>query len=393
YPSALGRVAGGVTSFRDETFVVSRIGGGWQLDYQAVTDDADGLSWQGTLGLQTPTYDRSDGLSVPVSPHVRLDSGVVALDPAVTYRSQLGVVDPSITGLVQPTRRTMLRGVVERGTFSNDRWIMSDLANSLSVVGDGADSRNWYRADRGSASIDHLWDGVQWSSDWHLGILVERAWSVGPDSGTRREPWSFVDHASLEGMLRPNPAVVRGTISSVQGGAVATWTGERASAAVSADLEASLRSPTSAPTSGGPASAEFVQGILNGFLTVPTVGAQRYHLEVHAVATEGSAPPQRWAYLGGTGTLGTLGMLQLGGDQLFLADSRYEIPISAVSIPFAGSPVLALRHVVGSAGIGHVGDLRQLIGVRLSCAPVEGELLMDTATRRVQASLGWSFVR
>src|ERR1019366_782837 len=48
------------------------------------------------VGLRTPGYDRVDGLVVPYGPTVSIGDDRVTLDPRITYRSQLGKVDPSL---------------------------------------------------------------------------------------------------------------------------------------------------------------------------------------------------------------------------------------------------------------------------------------------------------
>src|SRR5207248_651966 len=89
-----------------------------------------------------------------------------------------------------------------------------------------------------------------------------------------------------------------------------------------------------------PASNHFSQLTLDGQVRFPTFGTQRFRLEAHSVLTGGKAPPQRWAYLGGDGTIAMLHTLELGGDQLLFLDSRYEIPLSSIVLGQAGSPTL-----------------------------------------------------
>jgi hypothetical protein len=68
--TTLGRVAGGVESRRDETFIVHRddAGARYTLDYQSDREDEREpmFSLTGVFGLQNPSYDRVDGLSLGV---------------------------------------------------------------------------------------------------------------------------------------------------------------------------------------------------------------------------------------------------------------------------------------------------------------------------------------
>ena len=59
----------------------------------AATAQTDRLDFPGLFGLGFPGYDRANGLSVPVSASFAVNSRIT-LDPRVTYRSQLGRIDP-----------------------------------------------------------------------------------------------------------------------------------------------------------------------------------------------------------------------------------------------------------------------------------------------------------
>jgi hypothetical protein len=332
---------------------------------------------------------------------LQTDSMRYVLDPAVTYRSQLGVVDPSLDATYQFNRLTAFDVSAERGTFTNDGWIKTDAVNSVTSLWDGSDARNWYRADRGSITGRRKWEGLNGTLEPSLGFDVERAWSVRPDSDPTGGPWSLFDRKAadsadsrLNGRLRPNPPVTRGTISSIDIGLHGDWSDEGVVAKMDTKVEVALHAPGGLDDDGqAPSDTRFTQETFNGTVIFPTFGVQRFRVEVHAVGTEGAAPPQRWAYLGGSGTLGTLNMLQLGGDQLLLVDSRYEFPLTAIKVPVVGSPVFALRHIIGSAGVGHLPALTQIVGVRLALVPFETELLMDTSKRKVIGTAGISFVR
>ena len=77
-----------------------------------------------------------------------------------------------------------------------------------------------------------------------------------------------------------------------------------------------------------PRDATFTQGTLDGDVSFPAFLNHTFELHAHAVVTGGDrAPPQRFAYLGGGGTLPTLELLEMGGDQLFFVDSRYIVPL------------------------------------------------------------------
>ena len=52
------------------------------------------------------------------------------------------------------------------------------------------------------------------------------------------------------------------------------------------------------------------------------------------VATQGdSVPKARYAYLGGTGTLRSLELLEQGGSALLYVENRYTIPLAILTVP------------------------------------------------------------
>jgi hypothetical protein len=188
-----------------------------------------------------------------------------------------------------------------------------------------------------------------------------------------------------DGMYRPNPQIPGGDVTSITAGAGYQWAAGRVKARLDADLEV----PVS--VSNG---ERFVQTTVDGRVDFPTFGLQKYRFEIHSVTTAGDAPGQRFAYLGGSGTLPTQDtLLALGGDQLLFIESRYEIPVPQLPLPFVGPPTLTFRHILGSAGVNALPDLTQIIGVRASVRFLRAQWLMETGTRKTKFSAGVSFSR
>ena len=113
------------------------------------------------------------------------------------------------------------------------------------------------------------------------------------------------------------------------------------------------------------------------------------------VATPGdTAPPQRFAYLGGSGTLPTIrDPLSLGGDQLLHIDSRYEIPFPRVAIPFIGPPIVTVRHRVGSAGVQRLPRFVQNVGLMATLSFLRIEYAIAPATRKDHVGISLAFGR
>jgi hypothetical protein len=371
--------------FRDFTYEITPIPEGFALDYRTRrADPSPPVSWPGVFGIGVPLYDRSNGLSLGGGPLISLDTGRIEIRPRLTYRSQLGRLDPRVEARIQIDRRSFIDVVAGRETVTNEGWIWSDVFNSLSVIGSGLDTRNYYRADRLDVSLRRAWDTPTLRIEPFVGGRGERAWSVRPDSGATGGPWSVLGRHSEKGMLRPNPRIDAGEIASIIGGARIQWESQAIRSAIDVGNEIAVRSP---------GSERFAQLTVNGTISFPTFRAQHYRFDAHVVLTSGQAPPQRWAYLGGAGTIPLLHLLEQGGDELLFLDSRYEIPVDRLMLPLVGSPTFTLRHILGGAGVQHLPRLEQRVGVRIAVSALRIEVITDPVTRRAHVGFGVAFVR
>lgn len=378
YRSRLAEIGARVESFRDFTYDIVPTDGGFALSYRAVGQPGPStLAWVGALGLALPTYDRSNGLSFGVAPPLAVPDTRIVLEPRVTYRSQLGRVDPSITVDDSVTERTTVRLEAGRTTASNDEWIRPDLVNSVHFFAVGDDARNYYRATRGELSVEHRWNSVNGSLIAHVGAQAERAYSVRPGDSATSAPWTLFDRGGHDDALRPNPNIDPGNTGSFVGGLEWSWASQGMTVDTRLDEELGAFDPDCS-TCALNSYQRFAQTTVDGRVSFPTFGAQTFQVHAHAVvSSNGAIPRQRWAYLGGPGTIPTLELLELGGDHLLYFDARYATPLSMLSLPFVGPPTLALREVIGGADVGGFGSLRQAIGPRLSLGFFYGEFLVD----------------
>ena len=387
YPSSLAIVRGAAISYRDFTFDVTATAGGYSLSYRELRGYASPpLTFPGVYGLRIPSYDRSNGATIPFAPLITFDTGRVEIEPMVAYRSQLGVVDPSLDVRLLASRRTRLDVNAARGTFTNDAWIWKDLVNSLGSFFSGKDTRNYYRADRAELSAFRMWE---WSTTRivpYLGARWERAESVRPDSSANGGPWSLFDRTDrVNGMLRPNPSIDGGHIASALIGTSLDWVSQDVSFAMDLGGEGAFTAPR---------DKRFFQATLDARLRFQTVAQQSFQLDAHFVATAAdTAPRQRWVYLGGSGTLPLLDLLSLGGDQLFYMESAYTVPLRSINLPFVGMPFLTLRHVMGTAGVSRLPDFEQDVGARLSISLLRVSFDIDPATRNTEVGVGLSIAR
>ena len=392
YPSALATIRGGTQCWRDHTFQPTQTGRGIALDYRALShvEPIRFVTLPEIFGVRIPSYDRVNGLSLPFGPRLTPTgsglAGRLTIDPVVTYRSDLGAIDPSVAVRYEQSRRAAFEVSALRGTFTNDAWIRGDIVNSVITLVTGSDVRNYYRADRGEARMIRLWEGEMFEHEPFLGVRTERGWSVGPGPDATSEPWSLLGRGDREeGTLRPNPPVVRGRLSSGLLGSRLRWE----SGEVQLKSDALIEAPFDSPVDGN-----FVQGTLDFGIAFPTFGTHRLSFEAHGLLTLGdTAPPQRFSYLGGSGTLPTFDLLEFGGDQLLFTESRYSIPIERIIIPLLGSPTVTFRHMLGAAGVGSLPRLEQNLGVRLSIFAFKVDYTVDPRTRETDLSFGVSVGR
>lgn len=383
YPSSLARADSGTESFRDVTYEITRSADGrLQLDWRTVSSYAvDKLTFPIVFGFRLPTYTRVDGLGLPWGPRFMLDTGRIVIDPLITYRSDLGEIDPSLTARLGLGRLTSLEVRAARGTLTNDGWIQSDISNLLSTLVSGRDYRNYWRADRGEALLQRRWERAATLLALEVGGRTERAWSVNAGG-----PWSAFGRNDVEdGILRPNPPVTHGRITSALAGGRFDWERQAVTFTSRVLTETSLDTPD---------DSRFTQATLDAGVAFPAFRNHTYSLEAHAVHTFGDRPPpQRFAYLGGSGTLPTFDLLEFGGDRLLFFESRYSIPIERIKIPIAGSPVIILRHMIGMAGVDSLPPFEQNLGLRVRVGPIKVDWTIDPVSSDTKFSVGLALVR
>jgi hypothetical protein len=339
------------------------------------------------IGFRIPSYDRVNGLTLPWGPNLSLGDGRVDLDALVSYRSHLGNFDPSIEGSFRPGYNNEIELYIGRGTFTNDAWIRSDLMNSGAAIFVGTDARNYYRADRASLRFIRTLTTGNYTLTPFLGGNIEKDWSTGSRQPTRR-PWSAFGRSDTLRMLRANPAVVKGNLASVLIGTGMEYFRGEVDAKLSATVEHAFRSPVERcvfTPGGGPCEigeGSFTQGTIHGEVFFPTFGTQTFSFRGHTVLSRDTVSPQRFAYLGGAASLPTVDLLALGGDRLFYAEGEYMIPINRIMLRMLGSPFIALRYAVGSAGIRELPSFIQNIGIGAGISFLRVDYHIDPAGDR-----------
>ncbi len=353
------------------------------------------------IGLRTPSYDRVNGLTIPWGPKLTLGEDRLEVDAIVSYRSHLGNWDPSLEGVFRPGYRNEIKLYVGRGTFTNDAWIRSDLINSAAALFVGSDARNYYRADRATLRLSRTFTSSAFTLAPFLGGNFEKDWSTG-SLDPQKSPWSIFGRTHRLKMRRLNPAVWKGEITSILGGSAVDFFRGELDGKLEATVEHAFRAPFEGCVfpPGGPiciaGRTSFTQATIHGTVVFPTFGTQTFAFRTHAVVPRDAAPPQRYAYLGGAGTLATIDLLAMGGDRLFFAEGEYKVPIERIILGPVGSPFVALRYAAGSAGVGELPSLVQNLGLGVGVSVLRVDYSIDPAgnrspfSRRSAFSLGVS---
>lgn len=391
YESSLATISAGVRVFRDFTYAIAPIDGGYALRYRSlvIPTEATGWSFPGVYGVASPEYDRSEGLALGFAPRYAMHDVPLVLAPKVTYRSQLGEVDPSLGLEYTFSRTARLTARVERATLSNDRWIRTDLLNSFDFLYSGSDVRNYYRASYGESRLNRTWEFVRGDFTPYVGARIENAQSVRPGLSATGGPWTLLDRSDdeREDRLRPNPAIDEGNTYSGLIGGVFHWADAGLITRVRIDGEIGTYDPRFATST----RATFGQATLQGHLEFPTFSQQFVAMDGHFVATtSGVTPRQRYAYFGGSGTIPMLDLLSEGGDELIYVDGRYVIPLHWFTLPFVGSPAVTLREILGGAAVRKFPSIHQAVGARLALKMFYGEILVDPDTHRTSGGVGIS---
>jgi hypothetical protein len=388
YNSTLATVRGERVCFREGSFAVTVAeDGSLDLRYQPTgAGRVRGIAFPSFYGFRTPAYDRVNGLSLAWGPAVQFDDGRYVLDPRATYRSDLGAVDPSIAARVALGRAFTLEADAARGTFSNDRWIRSDVVNAVSTFGLGTDTRNYYRADRAEGRLVRTIDAAPGPVSLYGGVRSERASRVGPDSSSVSAPYSVFNRRDrVQGMLRANPQTPAGRITSAVVGAASEFTTGDLVATTSLAVE----SPFDAPGGG-----RWLQVTADAQTAFAGFRAHRVEAGAHVVLTRGDpTPPQRYAYLGGPGTLQTEDLLAFGGDALLFVDGVYLVPLTRVRIPVVGSPSVGVRYAAGSAGVRELPKFMQNVGVRVALGLARVDVIVNPATGEANVGVGVTALR
>lgn len=352
YPSELAVVQRGIRSEPNAPYEVERLEDGTLLIRG--TTGRSVLLLEGLYGFGMPTYDRVDGVTVGVGAGLLLPRIELA-EPVLRARADYRARREKFTGAAElaVTRgRTTASVGAARATLTNDRWLRSDLVNSISFLVLGDDYRDYYQADRAYAELRRSVERGSRTITAFLRGQIEDARSLSAGS-----PWT------VRGTPRADNLIVEGERTT--------------SALLGLDLEWThslhvVRTDATVELAGRVLNGEhdFARYTVDAEWAMAALADHTLELWLHfqgPLPGTTRLPTQRWTLLGGAGTLYTFDIAQFRGDRLAFVHTLYAIPLpTRFRMRVLGVPALDLIHSIGMAWTENVSPgFEQNIGIRL----------------------------
>lgn len=359
-----------------------------------VRDDAGNLVVEGTnkrpalklggiFGVQNPEYNRVDGLRLEFGPSFLLPpfAGVEpSIFASIGYATERGDIIKRAGIGMERRRSTLTFGWEDDITLTNDRWIRSDLKNSLSFIWNGKDYRNYYAAERIYGEFSRILE---------KGDRTTRYWIRG-----QREDASPLTAGNPFVVLKPdsirsNPIIPESSVTSLIAGAESNWTGLSSAWNITGWVE----------TAGGAlvdSDHAFNMFALGALYAMKAIANHTLEIEGNfrgPLPGTDELPQQRWTHVGGSGTLYTYDVAQFRGDRLAFIESEYTIPFTErLKLPLLGVPQLRLMHNIGMAwSNGGDSGFEQNIGARIQVTVGYVRYIMDPRTGEGKFGAGVSF--
>lgn len=353
------------------------------------------------LGFRIPEYNRVDGFApawgFTLSARPVLAGFAPGVRGHVGYRTEPGEITGGGSAFLEGDR-LLFEGGWSRLTRSNDRWIRGDLRNSVDFLLDGDDMRNYYDADVAFGLARYRFGSEEAERSVDVGVRYEME---DASSMRRHSPWTIFG----DDTLRTNPRIDAGEIGSFIPFVAAEWLTPRTATDARVELESgSFTSDTDplvcAPDEECPAAtADFTRLRIDSEFAMQALLDHTLEIELQFMLPVGGDEPlprQRWAMLGGSGTLRTVEDAAFHGDHLAYSETEYLIPLRFIALPRNIVPSLELIHMAGLAWTGdrtEDEDLIQNVGARLNVSALFARWLIDPASgdQEITVGLSWPF--
>lgn len=319
-------------------------------------------------GARLPEYNRVDGLRAEWGPSILLPP-FIGVEPIISgsigYATEREDAFGRAELKLRRARSTLAFGWEDDITLTNEDWIRSQFKNSVSVIWNGKDYRNYYGADRTYLEFRRVLE---------KGTRTTQYWIRAQNELTRPrvagDPFIVFDPDSI----RSNPAVPVQRVTSAFVGAQTEWQGLTSLWNVAASVEAAAKILDS-DRAYNAFTAEMLYAMkaianhtleIEGWFRGPLPGTE-------------SLPQQRWTFVGGSGTLYTFDIGEFRGDRLAFVETEYTIPFAErFTMPVLGSPKLKLMYNTGMAWSQDVDrSFEHNLGVRIQFALAYVRYIID----------------
>ena len=358
------------------------------------------LELDGPFGLGSSEYNRVDGFHPRVGATYTARPFLAGFAPGVRGRLGFRTEPGELTGggsLFLQREGFAVEGGWMRDTYSQDRWIRSDIRNSADFLLDGDDMRNYYGADVTFGEARYRFGNEQAERYVTLGLRYQQE---DAESMRRHNPWNIFG----DDTLRTNPPVNDGTITSfipfVRGEWVTRSTATDALISVEQASYDELRSLDFCPGGACPAQeGEFTRLRINSEFAMQAIANHTLEIELQFMLPLGGDEPlplQRWGMLGGSGTIRTVDDAAFYGDHLAYSETEYEIPLGFIRLPRNVVPTFELLHMAGLAWTGDRDedeDIVQNVGARLNVWALYARFIIDpeSGDQELTAGFSWPF--
>lgn len=339
YDSDVAEIGAAITYRPNEPLRVRPTEGGFEIISEVEPEPAFELD--GTYGFHLPTYDRVNGLSIPIGALARLSNapGLPELAAELTWIPAGGEVDYRLHNAWRLGERVRVGLFATRVLTSNDDWIRPVWYNSLAHFVAADDVRNHYDAEEFGLELE--WTSPEppvWEDAPRWRVVVaggrEEAESV-----RRREVTVLFggEYTNAVPWFERALFITEGSIWFARLGfewAVAGRDGRtELGLAAEAGLEDDIRRvEIGLPLPGAPdrpvSPYDFL--LLEGRVSLRRVTPWGHAVDAFAIGradVTGRLPEQRYSTIGGIGTLPTMPLRGLRGPRLLYAETTYAIPL------------------------------------------------------------------
>ncbi|TFG63255.1 MAG: hypothetical protein E4H28_06640 [Gemmatimonadales bacterium] len=350
YSSQRAEVGGLLTYRPNDMYEVRR--GEAEIRIRPIGEVLETLTLHGLSGIGFPSYQRVDGWTFGLGATVRQIGWdwQPSLEGRVRLKTDSGKFEGTVRQTWYPSGSLRFGAEAERATRSNENWVRSDIANTLSFLIAGDDFRNYYEADRVAFFLRGT-ETARWSP------ILELEWEKARSLGASDR---FVLFAADE--AESNPGIDGGEVWTVKLG---TAVGRRTAFTV-------LRAAATLEVADSSVAGDFtyVIGEAQGSWEGPGFAGHGIEASLFVRGDlSGAAPRQRWTAIGGRATLPTIPVLSEWGSRLVFGQVTYLIPLESLRMGMLGAPRVFLRAATGagwSEGAEAVFETNLITGFRLS---------------------------